>query len=299
MKIFDTFMLLNEIDLLEIRLNILNDYVDYFVISEATHTFTYKYKGLNFEKYRGRFKKFENKIIYNIIEDTPENFDNWQPKHEYFTNRNKSYPHKHNGIPLRKLSLDFQREVYQRDSIINGLLDKASSEDIIICSDLDEIPNPDIIKIAIELLDDNNIVHCKQKWFMYYLNNLCDKPWFGTHFCKYKRLLKESMDLLQYHKEDIKKLSGGPIIENGGWHFSFLGGQERIKEKLRSYNYQGSKKALLLKFIDLIYKDRIQNMIKRNQDIFMSNRKFTKINIDEQFPKYIIENQHKYRDLII
>jgi beta-1,4-mannosyl-glycoprotein beta-1,4-N-acetylglucosaminyltransferase len=297
-KIYDTFMFFNELDLLEIRLNILDPYVDYFVISEATVTFSGKSKPLYFEENKERFKKFEHKIIHQIVDDTPNDFDTWILKHNFFTQYDKSYDHKSGGKFLKDLSLDFQREVYQRDSVINPLLEIALDDDIIIMSDLDEIPNPEKFTEIFSNLKDDNLIHCKQKWYMYYLNNYCDKDWFGTHVCKFKYLKQYSVDLLQYHKEDLTQQSGGPIIENAGWHFSFLGGEDNVKEKLEAYSYQGGRTAKVLSFLDKIFKNRIKKRIENNEDIFLTNRKFEIVDIDKAFPEFIIENQNKYKDMI-
>jgi beta-1,4-mannosyl-glycoprotein beta-1,4-N-acetylglucosaminyltransferase len=297
-KIFDTFMFFNELDLLEIRLNILDPYVDYFVISESTVTFSGIEKPLLFNQNKERFQKFKDKIIYNLVDDTPKNFNEWTPPNIYYTERDKSYNHKSSGLPLKNLSLSFQREVYQRDSVINGLLGIASDDDIIIMSDLDEIPNPETLKMIFSLVDENILIHCKQKWYMYYLNNICDKDWYGTHVCKFKYLKKFSVDLLQYHKENIYELSGGPIIENGGWHFSFLGDANTIKQKLRAYSYQGGRTAKLLALIDIIFKNRIQKKLANNEDIFLTGRKFRRVPIDDSFPEFIRNNQDKYMHLL-
>ena len=297
-KIFDTFMFFNELDLLEIRLNILDPYVDYFVISESTVTFSGKSKPLYYAENQERYQKFVHKIIHRIVDDTPINFDQWVPSHNYYTKRDISYPHKSGGKLLKELNMDFQREVYQRDSVINGLLNSAQDNDIIIMSDLDEIPNPDKFEEIFKVLTNDNVVHCQQRWYMYYLNNYCDKDWFGTHICSFKYLKKYSVDLLQYHKEDVSQQSGGPIVGNAGWHFSFLGGADKVKEKLQAYSYQGGRTAKILSFIDKIFTNRIKKRIENNQDIFMTGRKFNIIELDENFPKYIIENKNKYKDMI-
>jgi beta-1,4-mannosyl-glycoprotein beta-1,4-N-acetylglucosaminyltransferase len=297
-KIYDTFMFFNELDLLEIRLNILDPYVDYFVISEATITFSGKSKPLYYLENRTRFKKFEHKIIHNIVDDTPNKFTEWNPSHQYYTNRNMSYQHKSGGNLLSSLSLNFQREVFQRDSVINPILDIAEDDDFIIMSDLDEIPNPKIFNKIFTGLNSCDLVHCKQKWFIYYLNNLCERDWFGTHVCKFSYLKKNSIDLLQYHKEDGLQQSDGLIIEDGGWHFSFVGGEEKIKEVLEAYSYQGGRTAKLLFVWDKIFKNRIRNRIINNKDLFLTGRSFRRIEIDQSFPEYLINNIDKYGNLI-
>ncbi len=295
-KIFDTFLFFNELDLLEIRLETLYDYVDYFVISEASKTFSGKNKPLYFNENKERFKKFSGKIIHQIIDNIPTNFTGFSKK--YYTDYSKSYPHKHNGKPLNKLSISFQNEVYQRDSLIVPILKIANDLDIIFMSDLDEIPRPSLLNKSIKYLEKCDLVHFQMSWYLYYLNNFLDKDWFGTRVCRLKYLKKHSYDLLQYHKEDKTKLSGGKIIKNGGWHFSFLGGEDKIMEKLNSYDYQGGRTAFLLKIIDKIFKNRIRNKLKKNQDIFLTNRKIMKVELDNTFPKYVLKNKCFYEHLI-
>lgn len=297
MKIFDTFLFFNELELLDIRLHTLNDHVDYFVLSEATKTFSGQPKPLYYEENKTAFKRFEGKIIHNIVDDTPDDFTKWTPPNPYHTDRHTSYPHKSNGVPLSHLSLDFQREVFQRDSVINGLIDVAQKDDLIIISDLDEIPNPDAICQVINEFQSGQIYNFCQKWYMYYFNVFCPVEWFGTRVCSFEYLMGKSVDLLRHPLEDRSK-QPGPVVENGGWHFSFLGGQQRVKEKLMAYSYQGRRTMPLLKLLDWIYPGRINNKIKKNLDIFNTGRKFVTVKIDHTFPAYLVANQAIFKDFI-
>ena len=282
MKIFDTFMFFNELDLLEIRLKFLYPYVDFFILSECNETFSGRKKDFLFEKNKKRFEKFSDKIIYQKLDNVPKSFDKFSKP--FYSNYKKSYVHKHNGVPLIKLSKSFQNEVYQRDSIIEPLLKLAQANDIIIMSDLDEIPNPDALKSAISYVSNyDKLVHFEQTWFMYYLNNFCDNKWYGTHLCKFSYLKKHSIDLLQFHKENKLKLSGGKIFKNAGWHFSFLGGSEKVKEKLLAYDYQGGRTSFFISLIDKIFPKRIKKKITNNEDIFFTNRSFMTNNISDIF----------------
>lgn len=293
MKIFDTFLFFNELDLLEIRLNILDPYVDYFVITEAAVTFSGKPKPLYYQENKSGYRDFEKKIIYNRIDSVPNDFSNFVPPNEYFTDREKSYEHKSNGVPLNKLTLDFQREVYQRDSIINGLIGAADGEDIILISDLDEIPNPDHLIDADSRYKTGILYNFCMKWYMYYLNVHCNNEWFGTRVCRFDYLKGRSIDLIRHHLENRLE-QPGPIIENGGWHFSFLGGQESVRQKLSAYSYQGRRSRYFLRVLDLIFKSRIQRKINNNRDIFNKGRKFSTVKIDSTFPKFILENEGRY-----
>lgn len=297
MKIFDTFLFYNEIELLELRLNTLDSLVDYFVITEARVTFSGKEKPLYFEDNKDKFKKFEHKIIHNVIDSTPNSFESFKPPNDYFTNRNKSYSHKSGGVPLAELSLDFQREVFQRDSIINGLLPKAMPEDLIMISDLDEIPNPVAVQLVIDSFTSGTIYNFCQKWYMYYFNVACDDEWFGTRICDFATLKGRSIDLMRYHLENRSE-QPGPIVENGGWHFSFLGGQKRVREKLFAYSYQGRRSKYFLKILDSLFPNRIERKINNNKDIFNGGRQFKTLQLDKDFPVYLLKNIHKFEAFI-
>jgi len=290
LKVFDVFLFFNELDLLEVRLNTLSKTVDYFVITEARVTFSGKPKKLYYDENKEHFSKFSHQIIHNIIDVTPNEFDNISYPHPYFTDRFKSYPHKSGGLPLSKLSLDFQREVYQRDSVMNGLLGHAKPDDLIIISDLDEIPNPDAVKLVIHDFVPGQIYNLCQKWYMYYLNVFYEKDWFGTRICSFGYLQQHSVDLMRHHLESRDE-QPGPIIENGGWHFSFLGGQKAVMEKLKAYSYQGRRSAFFLKILDYLFPSRINKKIVNNEDIFSTGRKFVTVKIDESFPQYIQTHQ--------
>tara|TARA_B110000971_G_scaffold160311_1_gene163833 strand:- start:4927 stop:5823 length:897 start_codon:yes stop_codon:yes gene_type:complete len=293
MRVFDTFMFYNELDLLEIRLQLLYPYVDYFIISECNETFSGKRKEFIFQKNKERFKKYQDKIIYQQLDQVPSSFEAFSKP--FYTNYSHSYAHKHNGVPLISLSKSFQREVYQRDSVIEPLLKLADDNDIILMSDLDEIPNPSMFSFVIKHVASNNeLVHFEQSWFMYYLNNYCDNKWYGTHVCKFSFLLNYSVDLLQYHKEDPSKLSGGLVVKDSGWHFSFLGGGKKVKEKLRAYDYQGGRTSVFLSLLDRLYPGRLQKKILNNKDIFLTNRVFYKKDLSELFSENLVSIMSKF-----
>lgn len=295
-KIIDTFMFFNELDLLEIRLHILDPYVDYFVLSESTMTFSGKTKPLYYQENKERFKQFEHKIIYNLVDDIPTDFSKF--KLDHFTDWTKIYDHKNNAKALLKSPRDCQMEVYQRDSIINALLKKeVDDEDIILCSDLDEIPSPKIFNNLVEILKYNELLHCNQRWYMYYLNNYCEKDWFGTRICKYKYLKTKSVDLVRFSTEN-RNMQQGAILEDAGWHFSYLGGADKVREKLESIAYKGNKSTWILHFVDKIFKNRIKNKIENNEDIFLTGREFKFVELDDSFPMYVTENKNKYKDMI-
>jgi beta-1,4-mannosyl-glycoprotein beta-1,4-N-acetylglucosaminyltransferase len=130
MKIYDCFTFFNELDLLEMRLNILNNYVDYFVLVEATKTFSGKPKELYYLKNKEKFNKFSHKIIHITVDDMPEIKDN---------NR-------------------WELESFQRNAIIRGLTN-CQSDDVILISDIDEIPDPEKFELMKDILLKRNTYH--------------------------------------------------------------------------------------------------------------------------------------------
>lgn len=247
MAIYDCFTFFNEIELLELRLHLLNEVVDRFVIVELNKTHRGIDKEFNFEKNKQMFKEYENKILYLKIEDVPIP----EP-----TRQTSTF-----GISSSKR--DWRIENFQRNCIACALKD-CTPDDFIIISDLDEIPNPSLLKdfnlmniflfghVGIGMknkvkatlqnlfmfpdfflhnnsfsdLIENTAVVFEQDLFYYYLNCKSRGKWYGSVITKYKNLKKPQT------LRNLGKVL--PRIKNGGWHFSYLGGIDRIKLKLNS-----------------------------------------------------------------
>ena len=271
MKLYDCFMYFDEDLVLDLRLNILNNYVDKFVIAEATKDHTGKDKKLNFNI--NNFSKFENKITYIIVEDMPTNLKFYK----------KNWPVHH------------LRDQHQRNALARGYED-SNDEDLIMISDIDEIPDPKKIKI----FDVKNKYACFiQKNFQAKINllNISDKNWMGTKIIK-KKYIKSPQWLrnIKTAKPSFWKFykpRQPQLIYDGGWHFSFLKNPKGISKKIQSYSHSEYNKS--------IYTDekKIAERINNRIDIFDRNFKYEKIDIDDTFPKYILENINKYKDWII
>ena len=119
-KLFDVFLFLNELDLLELRLKTLFNVVDYFIITEINETFSGKPKSLIFEKHKKRFKEFEKKIIYNPITQKELKELKKEIWSDYVCDLNKSLPYKHGGKLPKYLKKSLKREISHRDSAILG-----------------------------------------------------------------------------------------------------------------------------------------------------------------------------------
>ncbi len=200
-KIYDCFQFFNELDILEIRLNELNSEVDYFVIVEAETSHQFKPKPLIFNENKSRFEKFLNKIIHVIV-----------PASDFKSN-------------------DFwYNENLQRNRILNGIQD-ASDEDFIIISDLDEIISNSSLRNIKNNFVENAYVF-EQDLYLWYLNTkVKNYKWTNAGICRKKYL--EKIGTQSFKNNSTCK--NFPRVQNGGWHFSYIGDEERIKVKLENF----------------------------------------------------------------
>jgi beta-1,4-mannosyl-glycoprotein beta-1,4-N-acetylglucosaminyltransferase len=286
-KIYDAFLFFNELEILELRMNILNDVVDHFVIVESTKTFSSKNKPLFFQDNKHLFEKFKDKIIHVIIENTPSDFirinyirqpiteeDNIDNKILKYVDESPGWDH------TNPSHIQWGVETFQRESIIKGLIN-CNDEDIIIISDVDEIPNPnELIKLK---ENSDGVFNFNQNMYYYYLNMLKEINWSGPKACSWGKLKNISLNSLRQNKHTTN------IINDGGWHFSFMGGENKIIEKLEAYAHQ--------EYNTPFYKENVKNNMASNNDPFFRGE-LKKVNIDESYPKYILENIDKYVHMI-
>ena len=295
MKIFDCFMYFDEDVVLDVRLNFLNEFVDKFVIIESR----YNHKG---EKRQplfniNKFASFKNKIEYILTEEIPKEIESIKKD----DSKNEIY---------KKTILNaWKRENLQRNQISQGIV-SASSEDWIIVSDLDEIP--DLNKINLKKIN-HKFVFFKQDMMYYKFNlKLKDYTWVGSKACKMKNLkspqwIRDIKDkkYVWWRLDTLfskKKYNDIIFIENGGWHFSYLKNPKDIEKKLKSY----------LHHIDYdlnpVGEKGIEEMIKNKKTIynikadqkenkFDGTNKLNKIDIN-LLPSYILENKDKLKDWI-
>jgi len=273
MKIIDCFIFYNEFDLLNYRLSILNDYVDYFVLVESTHTFTGMKKPLYYNENKDKFKEFNHKIISIIVDDIPYKF-----------------PH----IDIAN-SHQWQNEYYQRNSMKNGidiLKDILNDDDIILSSDLDEIPNPGILnefkqntfniyiskdatikysdKIIIDVNDsplkfDNKELY-QLELDMYYCNLRSRRNyWHGVKLLTYYAY--KTLNISFQNMRDAYATS--LIIKNGGWHLSYFGDVDFIINKFKSFSD--------VEYDNPTHLDK--NILQHNIDNYVNILNFTNLDI--------------------
>ena len=266
MAIYDCFQYFDEDHMVDLRLNILNQYVDYFVISESTKTHQGENKKINFDI--KKFSKFKDKIKF-IVADY-----------------NKDINFK------RHIGGESPIEQHQRNSLIRGIED-ASSEDLIILSDSDEIP--DLTKL-IEINNNKKFIAFSQKMFMYKMNlqNIEESNWIGSKITKKKNITTmQNLRNLKFKKYPFWRFDKKNLQTiRGGWHFSFLQTPEQILKKIKSFSHGEFN-------MKNVNEKNIEEKILKNQDIFGRGITLKKIELDSSYPNYILKNKEKFSKWII
>ena len=268
MAVFDCFQYFNEEHIADIRFNILDKFVDSFVIVESTVNHQGKHKKLNFDI--NKYKKFKKKINYIVVDDTP---DKIKKSHE-------------GGESLV--------EQHQRNSIAKGLK-SANDNDLIILSDVDEIPNLN----KLNEFDRNKYAVFSQKMFMYKFNllNLEENDWHGSKICLKKKFKSpqwlRNLKFKKYPFWRIDKVRNIQIIQDGGWHFAFLQSPENISKKIKSFAHGEFNKD------DISSEENIKLRIQKGEDVFNRGYDLKRVEVDSSFPEYIFKNKDKFKEWIV
>lgn len=279
-RIFDCFLLFNELDLLEIRLNEMAPFVHRFVIAEATTTFSGQKKPLYFERERARFRAFEGKIDYIVVDTAGLDGDGWD------------------------------RRRRQCDALKGGLHDSAP-DDIVLLSDLDEIVSADAMTTLREQPPRSGEVICFElRMFNYFLNLELDEFWLRSGPRAIRRADLRTMERLRkvygpspvWRRDVMRAIKasfqmGRPVrrrvVRNAGWHFSYLGGIDAIRRKLKSYAAHDTVPE------DYLTSDRLQRLLSAGISISeMGSRRLHHRIVDHTFPTYVRENQDRLAHLI-
>jgi beta-1,4-mannosyl-glycoprotein beta-1,4-N-acetylglucosaminyltransferase len=287
-KVFDQFRFFNEFEILEMRLEILWDYVDKFIITESRFTHSGIPKELNFNNNIILYSKYKYKIIYNVIEDIPKNFTSFTIKKPYSLNFSKIDPNSNQPFILNSLS--YQREAYERDRQVQGILslDAAtiSDDDILILSDIDEIPNPKIFN-STDWIEANKVYACNQRAYLYKLNLLYQENWTGSRIFRMSYLKSGEKSFHEIHAYTKDYL----LIKEGGWHFSWMGGTDRFLEKIAAMPESDT-------FNTKETRERAEYIIDNKLDPLGRKLTLSKVEIDQSFPRYVLENKEKYGKMI-
>mgnify|MGYP001468236969 CR=1 FL=1 len=288
MKIFDCSMYFDEDMLLDVRLNILDKYVDKFIIVESKYLHSGKEKTLNFNI--KNFTKYKNKIEYLVLNENPKNIELIQNSDN---NRAKE---------VKRLNNALRRENFQRNFIMKGL-HEAEDEDLVLISDIDEIP---------ELSQLKNIkkINMFVQKMIYYKFNLMqpNMNWCGTRACKKKYLI--SPQWLRNIKDKSypfwrfdtifskKKFQNINFIQNGGWHFTSIKSPKDIFYKLSNFlhHHEFEESGLTENDMKKMISEEVilyDHSVDKTLNKYTGNQKLVKIN-DNELPRYLIENKQKF-----
>lgn len=280
--IYDCFTFFNELELLELRLHELGEIVDKFVLVEATKTHSNKPKPLHYLDNRSAFSAFHDKIIHVIVDDEPDAKDAWV------------------------------LENYQRNCIARGLVD-CRPDAWIMVSDLDEIPRATAVKKLsgeIPFRDDffSRVAHnalsnkltqkifhrrrlrrilrkhhpfvwrFEQRLYRHFLNCVSSAPWHGTRMMRFR----------DFTSAEEMRYTGYKTVKDAGWHFSYLGGVERIRQKVAAYAHQENNHP------QFTAPEFIAERINAGLTLFGENEKMEFVALDKTFPRFMLDNPEKF-----
>lgn len=277
--VYDCIPFFNEIDILKLRLHILDPIVDKFIIEEATVTFSGQPKELCFEKNKELFQEFLPKIEYIVVDNSPED------------------------------TTTHLRDKFQKNALEKGLVN-ATDEDVIILSDVDEIPNPKVLKEIIANFNPDKIYHLAQRMFYCFLNmeevsgNLLSitgefpgverKLWLGSKIFSKKSIPENGIIEL---REASVTSPDAVRVSDGGWHFGYMGNTKekdvakRIGTKVVAAAHQEYNDDVLLA--------EAADRLLLGQDMFGRDARFVRVEVDESYPEYLLAHRDEYEYLIM
>jgi beta-1,4-mannosyl-glycoprotein beta-1,4-N-acetylglucosaminyltransferase len=260
-KVVDVFPFFNEFELLELRLNILSPYVDLFVLVECPQTFAGNEKPLYFSENKDFFDKWKDKILVHVVSDQLSSKRDIAKRlsNLELPNLDRWILEEVASSPLPRRAFQWKREFYQRESA-HKALPEMTDNDLVFCSDIDEIWNPEMTFDW----DEDVIFKLEQTVFQYRMNNRSNEKWSSAFFTAAKNIQHTSLNMIRASKvgENIVK------VAFGGWHFTYQGGEDRIRYKIESYGHQEYNKRRL--------KSQIGRRLSLNRDLFNRNLQFSK-----------------------
>ena len=290
MKIYDCTTFYSEDMMLDLRFNILNQYVHKFVVVESTFSHSGNKKKLNFDI--NNYPKFKDKIIYKVIDYEPDNLHKITDEKTFYLKRINS---------LKRIELSY--------NFMKNAINEADDNDLIILSDNDEIPNLNSESFKKSKKD---LIIFKQLFFYYKFNLLYElMPWFGSRACKKKNL--KSFSWLKNIKNkkypfwridayfsELKK-TNVDIINDGGWHFTNVKSPEEIYEKMKNFGHHDEFDISGITLEDVKKKIKEKKVFynhfadKRNPDKWKYEYELKNIGL-ELLPSYLKENKDKYKN---
>lgn len=269
MKVIDSFIFFNEVELLKLRLHYLNDVVDYFVISESNYTHSGKIKSY-----------YLNKVLLEL----PENIVRKIIRLKY--EPDISQFNFDRDIEWCDLSNDYWKLERAQRNLITDNLSQFSPTDMFMVSDLDEIPSKETVEEYKNVMTENGEMlknFCavvKSKLFYYNFSTFQNSDWDGTVISTVGNAIQVGCDYLRYNRSQFYS------IEDGGFHFSTFGDVNRIRTKIKSFAHQEFNKEQYISDVN------IEKSIQNKEDIYHISGKFKTYefsNYPEDLRKYIVQ----------
>lgn len=265
MRIFDGFIFHNEFDVLELRLTELYDTVDRFVLVEADRTFTGAPKPLHFQENRARFAPWLDKIVHVAVTDFPDTDNPWT------------------------------REAFQRDAVARGL-EGCEPADMVILSDVDEIPRAGVARWLRGT--QAGIVGLRMAFFYYRLNhlNVAGEPhevWsLAARGQLFKSYTPQQVRLMRLSLRKVDPAAPPPrvaVLNHAGWHFSYLGGDEAVREKIRAFSHQEFNTPEILGAVD------VDALLASGRDLFgRPGYAWRPVGVDDYFPRTVLADPDRW-----
>jgi len=271
-KIIDCFIFYNELDMLEYRLSILYDVVDYFVICEASRTFVGKPKPYFYNENKERFSRYADKIIHVMMTD-----DNTQWRYSSKNIRRYNI-WRYNSKNMTANDV-WRNEITQRNGISRGIKILSSNrlisdKDLITICDLDEIPNLEVLKELQNgniLMNSEGGVNIEMDFYYYNLKTLSSEKWTSSKIVTFNTFKTKFSGWPQL----IRNYNFNMTLRKGGWHLSYFGNETFIKNKIENFGHQ---ELNVKEYTDV---EKIRERMLNNKDLYDQNVDYRFIPFEE------------------
>lgn len=261
--IVDAVIFNDELEMLDLRLNILAPVVDRFVIVEAVQTFQGQPKSLHYAEHAERFKPWADKILHVPVTSLPMTNNPWEI------------------------------EAYQRMSILRGLAD-CGSDDVAIVSDVDEIPNPAAVASVANayqhrLVNSPAVLAFEMALYSFTLNWRHVRPWFGTRMLRCRHFI-ESTETPQSLRSTVYPRPHEMVVHHGGWSFSWFGGVEAVRAKAQAFSHAEINRP------DVLSDANIARSIREGVSLVAGDgNEYRYQELDDSYPRHLIDNIERYQ----
>lgn len=284
-RIFDCFTFYNELDLLEIRLNELDPVVDRFVLCEATATFRGEPKPLHFKENRDRFQPFLDKIVHVVVDDMPKGRET--------------------------AAAYWRKQKFQRNAITRGL-GEAAADDLILLSDLDEIPRAAAVAVAAGRAGKPVVFSLEMRDHRLFLNLTRPGRWNKARMARFGdiRTLERLRDggptwrptrpralqALRHWRRmsfGMRRLRPWIVVPDGGWHFSYMNGPEVVSAKLHAVSRVRPDSVTTAEAIA-----EWTRQVLENASLPHRRNSLRLVELDASFPAHLVANQSRFAHMI-